>query len=107
MPMTDTYPESESQSPDASLDSLLLARLRKLIGRECHYLGRPCLVLDLLIDEALLILEVRESVPPIQTDQFGQANYRGNELLQVAVLNSDRSGFSEDILDLFASLTDA
>lgn len=107
MTQTDIHPERGDRYLDTAIDRTLLERLRKLIGRDCIYLRKPCVVVDLLVEEALLILEVSESMPPIQTDQFGQANFRANELLQVPVLNSDRSGFSEDILDLFASLTDA
>jgi hypothetical protein len=81
-----------------------LTRLRKLIGRRCIYLGKDCLLIDLLLDEGVLILEIQERLRPIQRDQYGQATSRSNELLQVPIFGNDETSFSEEIMDLFSSL---
>lgn len=83
----------------------LLTRLRKLIGRECDFLGKRCRLVEVLTDQGVLILEARERLPPIQTDQYGQAAYRGNDTMQVPIFGPDRSSFSEEIMDLFANLS--
>ena len=91
---------------DDEIDRRFLERLQRLIGRDCSYLGKRCLVIDILSDEGALILESREQLPPIQTDQYGQATSRSNELLQVPILDKDGTAFSGEIMDLFSSLTD-
>jgi len=85
-------------------DPGLLARLRKLIGRECVFLGKTCRLVEVLADQGVIILEARERLPPIQTNQYGQAAFRANDTLQVRIFGPDRSSFSEEMMDLFASL---
>jgi hypothetical protein len=97
-------PSNDDRWVDDQADRGYLVRLRKLIGRDCRYLGKHCLVVDLLTDERLLILEIQERLPPIRTDQYGQATYRSNELLQIPIFGNDDTCFSEEIMDLFACL---
>lgn len=85
-------------------DRGLLERLRNLIGRDCDYLGRRCRLIEVLADEGILVLEVRERLPPIQTDQYGQAVYRANDLMQVPIFDRNGSLFSDEIMDLFNNL---
>jgi hypothetical protein len=85
-----------------------LERLRALIGRECRYLGRSCRIVELLSEtdsgSGQLVLEAFEDIPPIQTDQFGQALFRANEHLEVPI--QDRDGnLSEDLMLLLDGLT--
>lgn len=82
----------------------LLSRLRKLIGKECLFFGKRCRLVEVLADQGVLVLEAREGLPPVQMDQYGQAAYRGNDTMQVPVFAADQSSFSEEIMDLFASL---
>ncbi len=79
-------------------------RLRGLIGRDCDYLGGHCRLIEVLAEEGVLVLERRGGLPPIQTDQYGQACYRGNEVVQVPIYGTNREGFSEEMMDLFACL---
>lgn len=88
-----------------AIDRRFLERLQRLIGRDCSYLGRRCSVVDILWDEGALILQGREQLPPIQTDQYGQATSRSNELLQVPIFDKEGTAFSDEIMDLFSSLT--
>jgi hypothetical protein len=81
-----------------------IERLRRLIGRECSYLGRRCRLIEILADEGVLVLEMHEDVPPIQTDQYGHPAYRGKELVQVPIFGVDRGMASEEVLDLLARL---
>jgi hypothetical protein len=86
-------------------DAGFLLRLRSLIGRECEHLGKRCRLIEIMADEGTLILEAREHLPPIQTDQYGQASYRANDLMQVPIYDGDnRDRFSAEVLDVFASL---
>lgn len=86
-------------------DAGLLQRLRKLIGQECEYLGKPCRLVEILTDEAILILKTREQLPPIQTNQYGQALFRGDDLIQVPIFGRDRNQFSDELIDLLVHLT--
>ncbi|MCG6861901.1 MAG: hypothetical protein LJE70_11565 [Chromatiaceae bacterium] len=96
--------DNDDEPADDRVDRLLLQRLRKLIGRNCDYVGKKCLVVDVLSDEHALILEAREHLPPIQSDQYGRAAHRSNEMLQIPIFDDDRTKFSEELMDLFASL---
>jgi hypothetical protein len=96
---------SDLSRPQA--DARFLQRLRALIGREGEYLGRRCRLIEVLADEGALVLETREHLPPIQVDQYGQASYRANDLMQVPLYGASRDHFSDELLDLFASLTTA
>ena len=85
-------------------EAAFLERLRKLIGRECVFLRRRCRLIEIMADEGTLVLETRERLPPIQTDQYGQAAYRSNELLNIPVFGRTRDEISEDLMDLLACL---
>lgn len=90
-------------------DDTFIQRLRALIGRDCSYLGRDCRVVEVLPETdsgpGHLVLEVFDPVPPIQTDQFGQALFRANEHIEVPLSNS-QGDFSEELM-LFLDSLDA
>jgi uncharacterized protein (UPF0218 family) len=81
-----------------------LQRLRRLIGRDCEYLGKRCRLIEVLGDEDILVLETLERVPPIQTDQYGQPAYRGNEVVHIPIYGHDPEQFSDDLLEVLACL---
>ena len=78
-------------------------RLHQIIGRDCRFYGRSCRIVEILVDEGRLVLETHESTPPIQADQYGQAAYRANDHIEVALF--DQSGeLSEDLMHLLDEL---
>jgi hypothetical protein len=81
-----------------------LRRLRRLIGRDCAHAGRRCKLIEILADEGTIVLETRGGIPPIQTDQYGQAAYRANEIIQVPIFGPDSDELSEDLMELLACL---
>jgi hypothetical protein len=81
--------------------------LRRLIGRECRYLGRRCRLIEVLGDEGVVVLEMHEETPPIQTDQYGHPVSRANELLQVPIAGSDPGELSDELLDLLSLIGSA
>jgi len=83
----------------------LLQRLRKLIGRDCEFLGKHCRLVEILEDEGVLVLETHEQLPPIQKDQYGHASYRANDTMQIPIFGRDGTSFSEEIMDLLACLS--
>jgi hypothetical protein len=54
-------------------------------------------------EDETLILEAREQLPPIQTNLYGHAAYRANDVLQIPIFDRDQTSFSEEIMSLFAS----
>ena len=82
----------------------LFQRLRALIGRECQYAGRHCHLVEILAEEGLLVLEVKETEPPIQTDLYGRPSFRAREILQIPILSQDGESYSEELLALLAQL---
>jgi hypothetical protein len=89
------------------IESGFVSRLRRLIGRECRYLGRRCRLVEVLGDEGVVVLEMYEEPPPIQIDQYGHPAHRANELLQVPIAGSDPSELSDELLDLLSLLGSA
>jgi hypothetical protein len=74
-----------------------IERLRQFIGRDCRFYGRDCRVVEVLNADARLVLETRDGTPPIQIDQYGQAAYRSNEHIEVALFNA-AGDLSEELL---------
>jgi hypothetical protein len=86
-------------------DATFTERLRKLIGRQCRFYGRPCRIVEVLAGEGRMILEARDSLPPIQMDQYGQAAYRANEHIEVNLYAADNA-LSEDLIHVLEGLRD-
>ena len=84
-------------------DKEFFRRLRKLIGRRCRHLGQRCTLVEVLELEAAVVLRCEEAVPPIQTDQFGQALRRASETIQVPVMDADGDNLSVEVLDLLSA----
>jgi hypothetical protein len=87
-------------------DHAFTHRLRALIGRNCCYFGRDCRIVEILAetdsDQGHLVLEAFDQLPPIQTDQFGQAVFRANEHIEVPI-----HGAQGDVSDELMHLLDA
>ncbi len=86
------------------MDDEFFRRLRRLLGRRCRHLGRPCTLLDILTEEAAIVLRCDGGTPPIQTDQFGRALRRAHETELVPLFDTGGGGLSADALDLLAAL---
>ncbi len=88
-------------------DDAFTQRLRSLIGRDCCYYGRDCRIIEILVDnnqdQGHLVLEAFDAVPPIQTDQFGQAVFRANEHIEVPI-QGPQGEFSEELMHLLDGL---
>ena len=86
-------------------DDGFLDRLRGLVGRDCNYFGGHCRLVEVLADEGILVLERRGGLPDIQTDQYGFASHRGNEVIQIPIFGADREHFSDELMELFECLS--
>jgi hypothetical protein len=88
-------------------DAAFTQRLRSLIGRNCCYFGRDCQIVEILggsgNEQGHLVLEAFDAVPPIQTDQFGQAVFRANEHIEVPI-QGPQGEFSEELMHLLDGL---
>ncbi len=81
-----------------------MRRLRTRIGTECIFRGRRYRLIEVLADDGTLVLETRGGLPPIQTDQYGQALYRSNDITQVPIFGGDRDGMSAELTELLEQL---
>ncbi len=84
-------------------DQEFLRRLRKLIGHHCHHLGQHCTLIEILAEEAMIILRCEGGTTPIQADQFGQPFRRAAETRQIPLLDEDGENLSAELLDLLAT----
>ena len=93
--------------PARMSDDPFIQRLRSLIGRDCRYLGRDCRIVEVLSETQAspgqLVLEAIDGLPPIQTDQFGQAVFRANEHIEIP-LQGPEGDFSEELMLLLETL---
>ena len=86
------------------LDRELMRRMRKLIGRRCTYLGQRCTLIEVLADDNALVLSLDESLPPIQTDLYGQASHRANEVWQIPIFGENPSQLSDELLEFLVAV---
>lgn len=84
-------------------DQEFLHRLRKLIGRRCRHLGQCCTLIEILGEEAEIVLRCEGGIAPIQTDQFSQPFRRAVETRQIPLLDEDGENLSAELLDLLAT----
>ncbi|GEM_PF-1169014 len=77
---------------DAEISDTVHARLAALVGRRVDYLGMPCRIIDYLPSERILVLEQAGGGQVIQPNQFGDANRRVPEIVNLALFEpgSDR-----------------
>lgn len=75
-----------------------LPHLRRLIGLKVRYQGETCMVVEVLETPCALVLEALDST--MQADMHGRAWEYGRAHHTVPVLNEDRTGPSDDWLEL-------
>ncbi|KAF0101320.1 MAG: hypothetical protein FD187_1286 [bacterium] len=79
--------------------AISLPHLRSLIGLRVRHRGEVCVVVEVLESPPALVLEP-ESAATLLVDQHGQPWEYGRENRVVHVLNDDRSGLSDELLEL-------
>jgi len=79
--------------------TISLPHLRSLIGLRVHHRGEVCVVVEVLESPPALVLEP-ESAATLLVDQHGQPWEYGHENRLVHVLSDDRSGLSDELLEL-------
>jgi hypothetical protein len=58
------------------METLLLQRLRALLGQTLEYAGHTCQIIEILDQENALVLRCEDSERVIQGNQFGDATRR-------------------------------
>jgi len=79
--------------------TISLPHLRSLIGLRVHHRGEVCVVVEVLESPPALVLEP-ESAATLLVDQHGQPWEYGRESRVLHVLSDDRSGLSDELLEL-------
>lgn len=74
------------------LSDLHKSSLRRLIGRSVNYRGKPCVVIELLEEDASLVLEEMGKRDALQSDQYGDAGRHVAEIFTLPLLDEDGSG---------------
>lgn len=73
-------------------------RLTVLIGREVHYNGKTCLIVEILEEEPALVLQYHDTT--IQTDQHGEAHRRVPNTLTIPVFENDGGNWHPEFVSL-------
>jgi len=58
------------------MDTVLLEKLRALVGKPVEYAGHSCRIVEVLDSEHALVIRCEGSARVIQGNQFGEANRR-------------------------------
>lgn len=66
--------------------------LRRLIGKPVIYQGIPCVVIELLEEEATLVLAETNGRSALQSNQYGDAGRHVAESFTLPLLDEDGSG---------------
>jgi len=80
-------------------DNQIIQRFRKMIGAEFYWEGCRCVLVDVLVEEAELILECAGSETAIQPDQYGRPSRRSQAVRQVSIFD-DQGGYSPEVMEL-------
>ena len=67
----------------------LVDLLGDLVGSRIRFQGMPCLVADVILSPAMLILKPVDGQPEIQADAYGTPHRRGPRLIEVPVFSED------------------
>jgi hypothetical protein len=67
----------------------VLDRLGSLVGLTVQFQGMTCLVADLIVSPALLILKPVDGPWEIQSDAYGTPRRRGPRLIEIPVFAED------------------
>lgn len=77
-----------TNDPDYDRDGLL-DRLGSLVGLTVQFQGMTCLVSDVIVSPALLILKPVDGGGEIQSDAYGTPRRRGPRLIELPVFAED------------------
>lgn len=80
--------------------TISLSQLRSMIGQRVVYQGHVCWIIEVIEEQTALVLQMDSSRGTIQSNQFGDAHRRVNEIITVPVLTADRSALHQDFLAL-------
>ena len=81
----------------------IFQRMRMLLGERFNFRGQIFTLIEILADEACVVLRGNGPEEPIQLDQFGRPLRRSGALEAVPVFAADGEALSEDMLELLAS----
>jgi hypothetical protein len=81
----------------------IFQRMRTLLGARFSFRGDVYTLIEILADEACVVLRGNGREEPIQLDQFGRPLRRAGALEIVPVFAADGEALSEDMLELLAS----
>jgi hypothetical protein len=69
--------------------------LRQLIGSAVSYRGKPCVVIEVLEEDASLVLQATGLRDALQADQYGEAGRHVAEVFVLPMLEEDGTFHSE------------
>ena len=79
-----------------------IERIRPLIGSHFDYLGHNWVLIEVLEDEAQLVLSDPTSHAIIQGNLYGQASRRVAETLMVPLFKDTPDSLSDELIELLA-----
>ena len=80
-------------------DNQIIQRFRKMIGAEFNWEGCLCVLVEVLVDEAELVLECTGSEATIQQDQYGRPCRRSQAVRQISIFD-EKGAYSPEVLEL-------
>jgi hypothetical protein len=84
-------------------NEVMLQRMRALLGQQFRFRGGVWTLVEVLRDEACLVLRGAPADQQIQPDQFGRPLRRVGPLASIPVLAQDGNALSPELLDLLAA----
>jgi len=84
-------------------DEAIFQRLRALLGQRFRFRGSVWTLIEVLTDEACVVLRGAPADQRIQLDQFGRPQRRAGALQRVPVLSEDGQALSPELLDLLGT----
>jgi len=81
----------------------IFQRMRALLGQRFRYRGSDWTLVDVLADEACVVIRGAQMEHPIQLDQFGRPLRRIGPWASVPILSQEGDALSPELLDLLSA----
>jgi hypothetical protein len=77
--------------------------MRGLLGKRFHFRGGSWMLIEVLADEASIVLRGSPAENRIQLDQFGRPLRRVGPLASIPILSTDGERLSPELLELLSA----
>jgi len=84
-------------------NEVMFQRMRALLGHRFRFRGGIWTLVEVLTDEACVVIRGAPAAQQIQLDQFGRPSRRAGPVASIPVLSDNGDALSPELLDLLSA----